>query len=253
MYDGYGTKIGYGDSAAAEPTWLAKLLSLTPGQVATAAEMEMKPLDSTSMHVERTPGSFKDTEPHQFRLPHSAALLTALTALIGQLKYWTIERSDGSGKHGWGYLVNVREGELTADSMATLEASLRASDAWTAYTSDGDVHMVSFTQALAAGAATIDLASLTDSITGLTVNGTGMKVVRLKITNSGDNALAVAAGALNGYNLRTADSDIDIDAGDTVDMSFENSQVIAAADSTLDLVGTGTDSSTWTVWLQEQD
>jgi len=100
--------------------------------------------------------------------------------------------------------------------------------------------MAAFVQALTAGAATIDLSSLT-GVNGATVDGTGLKVQILKIKNKAESAnpMSIAPGASNGYDIFGADFKITLQPGQEATLySNDASPDIGAEDKTLDLAGT---------------
>lgn len=105
----------------------------------------------------------------------------------------------------------------------------------------------SFIATLSSGSLSVDLTSLTGT-NGATVDGTGLRVQLLRVKNLGANALTVAGGASNGYDAWGGDFLITIpqngifqiygnDAGSDIGSSYK----------TLDLSGTGTQTSEWTV------
>jgi len=104
-----------------------------------------------------------------------------------------------------------------------------------------------FVQALTAGAATVDLTSLTGT-NGASVDGTGLKVQALKVKNNGDNALTIVPGAANAYELFGSSGSIEMQAGgDVLLFGNENAPDIGAAACEIDLSGTAAEESEWTV------
>jgi len=107
--------------------------------------------------------------------------------------------------------------------------------------------VAAFKQALTAGAATVNLASLTGA-NGASVDGTGLKVQVLKVKNLGEGTLTITPGAANPYNLLGSgmsfalekDQEITIFGGDlTPD--------IASGAKEIDLAGTGAEESEWII------
>lgn len=107
--------------------------------------------------------------------------------------------------------------------------------------------LAAFVQALAAGAATIDLTSLL-SANGITLDGTGLEVCYVRIANLGDNPLAVKKGASNGHDLFTDDG-IEIPAGGSIGFVTNGSTEIDATHCTWDLAGTLVETAQWTILL----
>ena len=100
--------------------------------------------------------------------------------------------------------------------------------------------VAAFQQALDGGAATIDLAALVGT-NGATVDATGKKVQAVKFANpsTNDNAITVAVGAANGYDLSGAAFSITLQPGqEFVYFGNDATPDVAAGDKTLDLAGT---------------
>ncbi len=101
--------------------------------------------------------------------------------------------------------------------------------------------IAAFEQALAAGAATIDLTSLTGT-NGAAVTGEGLRVQYMllvpKSTNTG--VITISKGAANGYDGFGADFSIELPAGagGALLINDDNGSDIAAGNKTLDLAGT---------------
>lgn len=105
----------------------------------------------------------------------------------------------------------------------------------------------SFVQALAAGVATVDLTALTGT-NGAEVDGTGLKVQTIRVTNLGANALTIQPGASNGYNAFGATSKVVIPPGGTVMLyAPEGTPDVGPTAKTLDLTGTGAQTSQFTI------
>jgi len=96
--------------------------------------------------------------------------------------------------------------------------------------------------ALAAGAATVDLTSLT-TVSGRNFSLSGLKVRQMKLTNpsANANAITIAKGAANGYTGFDAAFKITLQPGQS--WLFDdagNGVLVDATHKTLDLTGTGT-------------
>jgi len=102
---------------------------------------------------------------------------------------------------------------------------------------------VYFSQALTAGAATVDLTALV-GVNNIAVDGTGLKVQVLKFKNpAGNAAMTLDVGASNGYTLGGAAFQITLDAGQ--EMLFYGNEAEADISSTVktfDLTGTATEA-----------
>ncbi len=104
-----------------------------------------------------------------------------------------------------------------------------------------------FLQALTAGAATVNLAALTGT-NGATVDTTGLKVQVLRVKNLGANNLVITPGASNGIDLFGGSSSVTVFPGGHVQFFLNNAAPdVAAGDRTLDLAGTGSQTSEWTI------
>jgi hypothetical protein len=109
----------------------------------------------------------------------------------------------------------------------------------------------SFLAALTAGAKTIDLRTLT-AAGGVALDGNGLKVQCVKINNPSTNtgALTVVPGASNGYNLFGATSKLVLNPGEYIEwVGYDALPDIDATHKTIDLTGTGTESSEWVIVL----
>lgn len=100
-----------------------------------------------------------------------------------------------------------------------------------------------FLATLSSGALTVDLRAL-NGTNGAVIDGNGLKVQVLRIKNLGANPLVITEGASNGYAL----GDITVLAGGH-SMNYYNDSApdISGSDKTLDLAGTGAQTSEWTV------
>ena len=105
--------------------------------------------------------------------------------------------------------------------------------------------VAAFEQALAAGAATIDLAALTGT-NGVTIDGTGLKVQAIKLVNkaANANAMTLSIGASNGYDGWGANFEVDIAPGaEVVLFTNDAGSDIGATKKTLDIAGSGTETA----------
>ncbi len=100
-----------------------------------------------------------------------------------------------------------------------------------------------FTQALTAGAATIDLTALSGSLGSVTFSG--LKLQAYLFTNLGANVMTISKGASNGYGLdaAAADYDIVVAPGATV-MGYipDVAPDVSGSAKNIDIAGTGTQS-----------
>lgn len=104
-----------------------------------------------------------------------------------------------------------------------------------------------FKLTLTDGAATIDLRALTGT-NGASVDGNGLKPQIVRVKNLGANALTIEPGASNGHDLFGASSLLIVPPGAHVQF-FTNDGVedIDATHKTLDVTGTGAQTSEWTI------
>ena len=104
-----------------------------------------------------------------------------------------------------------------------------------------------FLQALTVGAATVDLRALVGT-NGAVIDGNGLKVQVLRVKNLGANVLTLAEGGSNGYAIFGASGQVDIPPGGHIQMFFNDSSPdIGAGDKEIDLTGTGSQTSEWTI------
>ena len=107
--------------------------------------------------------------------------------------------------------------------------------------------VAAFLLTLSSGAATVDLRALTGT-NGASTDGNGLKVQILRVKNLGANILTIVPGASNGIDLLGASSSLTIPAGGHAQFYFNDaSPDIAAGDKTLDVTGTGAQTSEWTI------
>jgi hypothetical protein len=106
-------------------------------------------------------------------------------------------------------------------------------------TPPADSHAVG-KQALTAGAATIDLTSLT-GVNGAAVSLSGKTPIAVLFENTGANAMTIAKGASNGYTgFGSSYSETIPAGGKVVRWLDENGTAVSGSDKTLDVTGTGT-------------
>jgi hypothetical protein len=106
---------------------------------------------------------------------------------------------------------------------------------------------LSFDVALAAGAGSLDLTAIPYGEG--TYDATGKKVVEVRISNAGANALTVSKAVANGYDLFANDDDIVVPAGGSVKLAGTGGANIDGTHKALTLVGTGSQASAWTLVL----
>jgi hypothetical protein len=104
-----------------------------------------------------------------------------------------------------------------------------------------------FVKALAAGAGAIDLTAL-PAANGVALDGTGLKVRLVRVTNLGAAALTVKAGAADGHPLFGAAGQ-DVPAGGTLQLYCPDGQAVDATHKAWDLAGAGAETSQWTILL----
>ena len=100
--------------------------------------------------------------------------------------------------------------------------------------------VAAFQQALTAGAATVDLTSLTGT-NGASVDGTGLRVQAMKLRNpsTNANAITVVEGASNGYDGFGSTFDVTLEPGaEMVILTKDGGADISGTNKTLDLSGT---------------
>lgn len=98
------------------------------------------------------------------------------------------------------------------------------------------------TVTLSAGSATLDLTSMT-GLDGAARNGSGLKVVALKIKNNSTHSITIVKGASNGFTGFGSSFSMLIPPGATR-LFFEsvNGTAVSGSVKTLDFSGTGTDT-----------
>jgi hypothetical protein len=144
-------------------------------------------------------------------------------------------------------VVEVLEGNTDSASAAnrTITHSLfNVAKSLNASSTPAATKTANFVKSLSAGAGSIDLTALTGA-NGATVDGTGLKVRAVRVTNLGANALTITDGASNGHPFGWGS--YVLPAGATVMIYTPDGTAIAAGDRTWDLSGTTTQQSQWTI------
>jgi aspartokinase len=92
--------------------------------------------------------------------------------------------------------------------------------------------------ALSAGAATIDLTTITGT-NGLVQDSTGLKVQYFRVKNLGANTMTFTVGASNGYNLAGATFNVPLEQNQWFILYGNDATPdVAAGDRTIDVAGT---------------
>lgn len=134
--------------------------------------------------------------------------------------------------------------DLAVQGAGTIPINLTANDrtgpVLKSTTTPPVTKVVSLSQALSGGAATVTLTSL--SYEGDTVDLTGLKIQVLKLKNESSNAITVSEGASNGYAFNGGNDIVVPAGGECFFVTNETNPDVAAGDATLDLAGTGTDT-----------
>jgi hypothetical protein len=112
---------------------------------------------------------------------------------------------------------------------------------------EGGSVRLSFDMALEAGAGEIDLTAIPYGEG--TYDGTGKKVVELRIANGGANALTVSKAVSDGYDLFGSNDPVVVPASGSVRLAGSSGAAIAADKKLLTLAGTLTQTSSWTILL----
>lgn len=117
-------------------------------------------------------------------------------------------------------------------------------------TIDSTAVKLSFTMTLAAGVATLDLTAIPYGAG--TYDGTGKIVTALNVVNNGGSALSFTEGVANGYDLfGMADTFIVGPSGGLVKVVASTGGAIGAEAKEVDLTGATTQTSTWTLTLED--
>jgi hypothetical protein len=114
-------------------------------------------------------------------------------------------------------------------------------------TAEGGGVRLSFDVALTAGAGEIDLTAIPYGEG--TYDATGKKVVDIRIANGGANSLTVSKAVANGYDLFASNDSVVIPATGSVRLAGSSGANVASDKKLLTLVGTGAQTSTWTILL----
>lgn len=134
---------------------------------------------------------------------------------------------------------------IADNANAVNHTGFNTSKALNAATTPTAAKAVNFDKAMTAGAATIDLTSLTGVNNG-TVSLSGLKVHILKVRAPADNAapLTVGKGASNGYSLSgTTAWSVPLEPGAEVTLyGAGEAPDVGGSAKTIDLAGTGTDA-----------
>jgi hypothetical protein len=103
-----------------------------------------------------------------------------------------------------------------------------------------------FLLTLTTGAATIDLRDLTGT-NGASVDGNGLKVIAVQVTNLGANPMTFSSGASNGHNTFTEDGTV-VSPGGTIQIfTNDNGDDISGTTKTWDVAGTGSQTAKVTI------
>lgn len=131
----------------------------------------------------------------------------------------------------------------TAGNRVVIHNQYNSSATLDANTTPPVTKVAAFSQALTAGAATIDLTALTGT-NGASVDGTGLKVQVFKIKNKGANNLTVKFGASNPYNLLGASWTLILAQNQEITVYGNDATPdIASGAKNIDLSGTTTQTS----------
>lgn len=145
----------------------------------------------------------------------------------------------------YGFKCHITEslevGVAGVQSSQVIHSNYDESGTLTASTTPPVTKPVTFLLTLSGGAATINLAALT-AVNGATYDFTGLRLQFIRIKNLGANSMAFAEGASSGIAL--ACGTITVPAGG-IDYKFLNDAApdVAAADRTIDVTGTGTQTA----------
>jgi hypothetical protein len=104
-----------------------------------------------------------------------------------------------------------------------------------------------FDMALTAGAGSLDLTAIPYGAG--TYDATGKKVVELRASNAGANALTISKAVSNGYDLFANDDDIVVPTGGSVKLAGTGGVNVDGTHKALTLAGTGSQASAWTLVL----
>lgn len=143
--------------------------------------------------------------------------------------------------------------ETNVDSSATGSArqithqEFNESGTYTSSTTPPVTKCAHFIATLSSGTLTIDFTALTGT-NGASVTASGLKLQIMRVKNLGANTLNIAPGASNGYAPWGASNDLTIASGDHMQWFFNDTLAdVSGSTKTLDLSGTGTQTSEWTL------
>lgn len=138
-------------------------------------------------------------------------------------------------------------GSAPASTRVVTHTEYNEAASLTASTTPPVTTVAEFLLTLSGGAATVDLRALTGT-NGASIDGNGLKVQVLRVKNLGANIMTIVPGASNGIDLLGASSSLTIPAGGHAMIYFNDaSPDISGTDKTLDVTGTTTQTSEWTI------
>lgn len=219
---------------AAIGTDTAQVLSATPAPHDINV-LNFTPISGTNSGLEQiTPGS-RPKQDIKVKATYSKAVHAAFAALQGQSGTLVLTVKDAATyTYPNAILKTVAQSEMNDSSVMDDELTFSVPGMLNPYAANSTAVTVNFSQALATGAATIDMTNFP----GGGVDGTGKKPT-LTFTNplTNANSITVAVGATNGYTGYGADFSITLTPGESVQLS--GSSNIGSGSKTLDLSGTG--------------
>jgi len=141
-------------------------------------------------------------------------------------------------------ILNFSRNEALEEAIvADVTAKLARFEEWHEIAVGAAEASFTFTLALANGAHNLDLTAIPYGIG--TYNGTGKRISEITVKNNGANALTIAPHASNGYDIGTHING----AADTYSALLSSSDTIGATDKIIQLTGTGSQTSRWTLKL----
>jgi len=145
-------------------------------------------------------------------------------------------------------ILNFSRNESLEEAIvADVTAKLARFEEWHEVAVGVDEVTMNFTATLTDGGYNLDLTAIPYGIG--TYDGTGKQVVEITVKNNGANSLTIEAHESNGYDLGSGAAVV-IAAGDTYTAVLGNSDEIGALAKVLELTGTGSQTSTWTLKLR---
>ncbi|MFA5526639.1 MAG: phage tail tube protein [Acholeplasmataceae bacterium] len=159
------------------------------------------------------------------------------------------ETANSEGPKGTFVITGFSRNEPLGEGV-TVSVTAKPSlfDEWVKVADDTD-KIGPFTLTLTAGAATLDLTAIPYGAG--TYDASTKTMTRIKVANKGANELVISEGASNGYKLFGGGGDLTVPAGVTVDYPLADAQEVGASYLALDLAGTSTQTSTWTLWFED--